>query len=87
MTLKFSMESTTSYNSIHPSYTYVEQFGNNNETYRERTKWFGVFLAFASGTFFTISSSLVKAVWGVNPMVLLAIRSLVQILAMIIVGF
>lgn len=86
MTLKYSMESTTSYNSIHPAYTYVEQFGNNNETYRERTKWYGVFLAFVSGTFFTISSSLVKAVIGVNPMVLLAIRSVVQILAMSIVA-
>ncbi|KZC06361.1 PREDICTED: solute carrier family 35 member G1-like [Dufourea novaeangliae] len=80
--MKFSIESTASYNSIHPSYQYTEQFANNAETYREGTKWFGVFLAFLSGTFFTISSALVKAIQNVDPMVLLAIRSILQMLVM-----
>ncbi|KYM93457.1 PREDICTED: solute carrier family 35 member G1-like [Cyphomyrmex costatus] len=84
--MKFSIESTASYNSIHPAYHYTEQFANNGETYRDGTKWYGVFLAFLSGTFFTISSALVKAVRNVDPMILLAIRALVQILTMIVVA-
>lgn len=80
--MKFSIESTASYNSIHPEYHYTEQFANNAETYQEGTKWYGVFLAFLSGTFFTISSALVKAVENVHPMVLLAIRSILQMLVM-----
>lgn len=80
--MKFSIESTTSYNSIHPSYQYTEQFANNAQTYQDGTKWFGVFLAFLSGTFFTISSALVKAVQNVHPMILLAIRSVLQMLVM-----
>ncbi|KAK1133179.1 hypothetical protein K0M31_014533 [Melipona bicolor] len=85
--MKFSIESTTSYNSIHPAYHYTEQFANNAETYQEGTKWYGVFLAFLSGTFFTISSALVKAVENVHPMVLLAIRSVLQMLVMTAVAF
>lgn len=84
--MKFSIESTASYNSIHPAYHYTEQFANNGETYRDGTKWYGVFLAFLSGTFFTISSALVKAVRNVDPMILLAIRALAQILTMAIVA-
>jgi len=84
--MKFSIESTASYNSIHPAYHYTEQFANNSEAYRDGTKWYGVFLAFLSGTFFTISSALVKAIRNVDPMILLAIRALVQILAMVIVA-
>lgn len=84
--MKFSIESTASYNSIHPAYHYTEQFANNRETYRDGTKWYGVFLAFLSGTFFTISSALVKAVRNVDPMILLAIRALAQILTMAIVA-
>jgi len=84
--MKFSIESTASYNSIHPAYHYTEQFANNSETYRDGTKWYGVFLAFLSGTFFTISSALVKAVRNVDPMMLLAIRALTQILAMAIIA-
>ncbi|XP_034192703.2 solute carrier family 35 member G1 [Osmia lignaria lignaria] len=80
--MKFSIGSTTSYNSIHPSYQYTEQFANNAQTYQDGTKWFGVFLAFLSGTFFTISSALVKAVQNVHPMILLAIRSVLQMLVM-----
>lgn len=64
--MKFSIESTASYNSIHPAYYYTEQFANNGDTYQEGTKWFGVFLAFLSGTFFTISSALVKALQNVD---------------------
>lgn len=86
ITMKFSIESTASYNSIHPAYHYTEQFGNNSENYQDGTKWYGVFLAFLSGTFFTVSSALVKAVRNVDPMVLLAIRALVQMLAMGIVA-
>lgn len=85
-TMKFSIESTASYNSIHPAYHYTEQFANNGETYRDGTKWYGVFLAFLSGTFFTISSALVKAIRNVDPMILLAIRAVVQILAMAIIA-
>ncbi|XP_003702680.2 solute carrier family 35 member G1 isoform X2 [Megachile rotundata] len=81
-TMKFTIESTTSYNSIHPTYQYTEQFANNAETYQDGTKWFGVFLAFLSGTFFTISSALVKAVQNVHPMMLLAIRAVLQMLVM-----
>ncbi|KAK2575463.1 hypothetical protein KPH14_011194 [Odynerus spinipes] len=84
--MKYSIESTTSYNSIHPAYYYNEQFANNIETYKEGTKWFGIFLAFLSGTFFTISSALVKAVRNVDPMLLLIIRAILQILTMIIVA-
>ncbi|XP_017890230.1 solute carrier family 35 member G1-like [Ceratina calcarata] len=84
--MKFSIESTTSYNSIPPAYHYTEQFANNAETYEEGTKWYGVFLAFLSGTFFTISSALVKAVQNVHPMVLLAIRSILQMLVMAVVA-
>lgn len=84
--MKFSIESTASYNSIHPAYHYTEQFTNNGEAYREGTNWKGVFLAFVSGTFFTVSSGLVKAIRNVDPMILLAIRALVQILAMIVVA-
>lgn len=84
--MKFSIESTASYNSIHPAYHYTEQFANNGETYRDGTKWYGVFLAFLSGTFFTVSSALVKAIRNVDPMILLAIRAVVQILAMIVVA-
>ncbi|XP_076667500.1 solute carrier family 35 member G1 isoform X2 [Andrena cerasifolii] len=46
--MKFSIENTTSYNSIHPAYHHTEQFANNAETYQEGTKWYGVFLAFLS---------------------------------------
>jgi len=84
--MKFSIESTASYNSIHPAYHYTEQFANNGETYRDGTKWYGVFLAFISGTFFTISSALVKAIRNVDPMILLVIRALMQILAMAVVA-
>lgn len=84
--MKFSIESTTSYNSVHPAYHYNEQFANNIDTYQESTKWFGVFLAFLSGTFFTISSALVKAIRNVDPMLLLIIRAILQILAMVIVA-
>ena len=83
--MKFSIESTASYNSIHPAYHYTEQFANNGET-RDGTKWYGVFLAFISGTFFTISSALVKAIRHVDPMILLVIRALMQILAMAVVA-
>ncbi|KAK0160364.1 hypothetical protein PV328_007780 [Microctonus aethiopoides] len=81
--MKFNFGSTTSYNSIHPTYQYVEQFNNNNETYRNDTKWFGILLAFISGAFFTISSGLVKAIKNVDPMILLGIRSLLQIFVML----
>ncbi|XP_014483036.1 PREDICTED: solute carrier family 35 member G1-like [Dinoponera quadriceps] len=84
--MKFSIESTASYNSIHPAYHYTEQFANNGETYRDGTKWYGVFLAFLSGTFFTVSSALVKAIRNVDPMILLAIRAVVQILVMAIIA-
>lgn len=85
-TMKFSIEPTTSYNSIHPAYHYTEQFANNGEAYRESTRWYGIFLAFLSGTFFTISAALVKAIRNVDPMILLAIRALLQSLVMTVVA-
>lgn len=84
--MKFSIEPTTSYNSIHPAYHHTEQFANNGEVYRESTRWYGVFLAFLSGAFFTISAALVKVVRNVNPMILLAIRALLQSLVMTVVA-
>lgn len=78
--MKFNIESTTSYNSIHPAYQHTEQFENNIESYRNGTQWFGILLAFISGAFFTISSGLVKAVENVDPMVLLSIRAVLQII-------
>ncbi|XP_057331896.1 solute carrier family 35 member G1 [Microplitis mediator] len=78
--MKFNIESTTSYNSIHPAYQHTEQFENNIESYRNGTQWFGILLAFISGAFFTISSGLVKAVKNVDPMVLLSIRAVLQII-------
>ncbi|KAI4495911.1 hypothetical protein M0802_008317 [Mischocyttarus mexicanus] len=84
--MKFDIKSTTSYNSIHPTYHYNEQFANNVETYQEGTKWLGIFLAFISGAFFTISSALVKAVRNVDPMILLMIRAILQILVMVIIA-
>lgn len=80
--MKFNIERTTSYNSIHPEYQYTEQFENNVESYRDGTKWFGILLAFISGAFFTISSGLVKAIRNVDPMVLLGIRACLQMLVM-----
>ena len=84
--MKFAIEATTSYESIHPAYHYTEQFNNNLETYREGTKWGGIFLAFVSGTFFTISSALVKVIRNVDPMILLGIRAIFQMIVMFIVA-
>ena len=85
--MKFAIEATNSYDSIHPAYHYTEQFNNNFETYHEGTNWGGIFLAFLSGTFFTISSALVKAVKNVDPMILLGIRAIFQMLVMLIVAW
>lgn len=82
--MKFSIDATSSYNSIHPTYLYTERFNNNVETYHEGTKWFGIFLAFVSGAFFTLSASLVKAIKTVHPMILLSIRAILQIVVMMI---
>lgn len=84
--MKFNIDTTTSYNSIHPAYQYNEQFDNNIDHYRDGTKWFGILLAFISGAFFTISSGLVKAIKNVDPMVLLGIRAVLQILVMLTVA-
>ncbi|XP_012251404.1 solute carrier family 35 member G1-like [Athalia rosae] len=84
--MKFNIDVSSSYNSIHPTYLYTERFNNNVETYHEGTKWSGVFLAFLSGTFFTISSALVKAIKSVDPMILLSIRAILQIATMVIVA-
>ncbi|CAG5090837.1 Similar to SLC35G1: Solute carrier family 35 member G1 (Homo sapiens) [Cotesia congregata] len=84
--MKFNIESMTSYNSIHPTYQHTEQFENNIESYRDGTQWFGILLAFISGAFFTISSGLVKAVKNVDPMVLLGIRAILQIITTILIA-
>jgi hypothetical protein len=45
--------------------------------------WFGIFLAFLSGAFFTLSSAAVKALKSMDPMELLVLRSLLQVAAML----
>ena len=45
--------------------------------------WFGIFLAFLSGAFFTLSSAGVKGLKSVDPMELLVLRSLLQIAVMV----
>ncbi|XP_043484042.1 solute carrier family 35 member G1-like [Leptopilina heterotoma] len=85
--MKFALEATNSYDSIPPVYLYSEQFNNNLPIYHEGTKWFGIFLAFLSGTFFTLSSALVKAIRNVDPMVLLGIRACFQMTLMLICGW
>jgi hypothetical protein len=49
----------------------------------EGANWFGIFLAFLSGAFFTLSSAGVKGLKGVDPMELLVLRSLLQVAAML----
>jgi hypothetical protein len=49
----------------------------------EGANWFGIFLAFLSGVFFTLSSAGVKALKSVDPMELLVVRSLLQVAAML----
>ncbi|XP_067010576.2 solute carrier family 35 member G1 [Anabrus simplex] len=48
-----------------------------------KTNWCGVLLAFMSGAFFTLSSAAVKALRSVDPMELLVIRSVLQVLVML----
>jgi hypothetical protein len=56
----------------------------NKEKQRvEGANWFGIFLAFLSGAFFTLSSAGVKGLKGVDPMELLVLRSLLQVVAML----
>jgi hypothetical protein len=52
----------------------------------EGANWFGIFLAFLSGAFFTLSSAGVKGLTSVDPMELLVLRSLLQIAAMLSVA-
>lgn len=85
--MKFDIEVISTYNSVDHGYTYIEKFNNNGLKYREGTNWYGVFLAFLSGTFFSVSSALVKAVTTVHPMVLLGIRSIIQMTLMALIAF
>jgi hypothetical protein len=48
----------------------------------EGANWFGIFLAFLSGAFFTLSSAGVKGLTSVDPMELLILRSVLQIATM-----
>lgn len=48
--------------------------------------WFGILLAFLSGAFFTLSSAGVKGLKSVDPMELLVLRSLLQIVAMLLIS-
>lgn len=52
----------------------------------EGANWFGIFLAFLSGAFFTLSSAGVKGLTSVDPMELLVVRSLLQIAVMLSVA-
>ena len=82
---KFRYERTDSDNNIQPVYHYrSEQFSNNYEVYDEGTRWLGIFLAFISGIFFTISSALVKGTTDIDPMILLCIRGIIQTVVMFI---
>lgn len=45
--------------------------------------WFGILLAFLSGAFFTLSSAGVKGLKSVDPMELLVLRSVLQIVVML----
>lgn len=54
-----------------------------NSPKAEKTHWGGVFLAFLSGTFFTLCSATVKAVRSMDPMELLVIRSVMQVAIML----
>ncbi|XP_049776215.1 solute carrier family 35 member G1-like isoform X1 [Schistocerca cancellata] len=49
----------------------------------QKTNWCGILLAFMSGACFTLSSAAVKALRTIDPMELLVIRSLLQVLAML----
>lgn len=49
----------------------------------EGANWFGILLAFLSGAFFTLSSAGVKGLKSIDPMELLVLRSLLQIVAML----
>jgi hypothetical protein len=49
----------------------------------EGANWLGIFLAFLSGAFFTLSSAGVKGLKGVDPMELLILRSLLQLAVML----
>ncbi|PSN36606.1 hypothetical protein C0J52_21291 [Blattella germanica] len=44
----------------------------------DKANWFGIFLAFMSGAFFTLSSAAVKALKSMDPMELLIIRTTLQ---------
>lgn len=48
-----------------------------------KANWYGIFLAFMSGAFFTLSSAAVKALKSMDPMELLVLRSLLQIFVML----
>lgn len=81
-----NIETTSSYNSIHPVYLCTDQLSEDFENYHEGTIWWGIFLAFISGAFFTISSALVKGIEDVDPMILLIIRSVLQIIVMLFIA-
>ena len=49
----------------------------------DKANWFGIFLAFMSGAFFTLSSAAVKALKSLDPMELLIIRTTLQCCAML----
>ncbi|XP_058798046.1 solute carrier family 35 member G1-like [Phymastichus coffea] len=87
--MKLKIYRTVSYGTVdsEPPEVQTEVFSNNVENYREGTKWSGIFLAFLSGTFFTISAALVKSIKNVDPMVVLSIRAFIQIIVMTIVGY
>lgn len=50
------------------------------------TNWWGVFLAFLSGAFFTLSSAAVKALRSMDPMELLLVRAVLQVVVMLSVA-
>lgn len=48
-----------------------------------KTNWCGILLAFLSGAFFTLSSAAVKWLRSIDPMELLVIRAMLQVLVML----
>ncbi|KAF4527804.1 hypothetical protein B566_EDAN016216 [Ephemera danica] len=64
--------------SVHPHY--YKEVGPARP---QKTNWCAVLLAFLSGVFFTLCSALVKGLHAVAPMELLALRSAMQVAAML----
>lgn len=85
--MKLKIYRTVSYGTVDSEpEVQTEVFSNNVEYYREATKWRGILLAFISGLSFTVSAALVKSIRNVDPMVVLSIRAVAQIIVMTVIA-